>query len=64
MKYPVTIVRADTGFSFKATTRVRFPGSNGLAKITFIAEEPHIREWGRQLHSLGVDVDVVFGKLE
>lgn len=64
MKYPVTIIRTGSGFGFKATTRVRFPGSKGLAKVSFIAEEQHVRDWGKQLHTLGIDVDVVFGKLE
>ncbi|CAE6513082.1 unnamed protein product [Rhizoctonia solani] len=64
MKYPVTIIRADCGFGFKATARVRFPGAKGLAKVMFIAEEQHIRDWGRQLNTLGVDADVVFGKLD
>ncbi|KAG8763854.1 hypothetical protein FRC11_011002 [Ceratobasidium sp. 423] len=64
MKYPVTITRADCGFGFRATTRVRFPGAKGLAKITFVAEEQHIRDWGKQLNTLGVQADVVFGKLD
>jgi hypothetical protein len=64
MKYPVTITRADYGFGFKATTRVRFPSAKGLAKITFITQEQHIRDWGKQLNTLGVDVEVMFGKLE
>ncbi|CAE7079807.1 unnamed protein product [Rhizoctonia solani] len=64
MKYPVTITRADSGFGFKTTARVRFPGAKGLAKIVFIAEEQHIRDWGKQLNTLGVDVDVIFGKLD
>ncbi|ELU43234.1 Spc7 domain-containing protein [Rhizoctonia solani AG-1 IA] len=64
MKYPVTITRADCGFGFKATTRVRFPSAKGLTKITFIFQEQHIRDWGKQLNTLDVDVEVVFGKLE
>ncbi|KAH7344476.1 Spc7 kinetochore protein-domain-containing protein [Rhizoctonia solani] len=49
---------------YPATAPVRFPGAKGLAKITFMAEEQHIRDWGKQLNTLGVDVDVVFGKLD
>ncbi|KAF8741495.1 Spc7 kinetochore protein, partial [Rhizoctonia solani] len=64
MKYPVTITRADCGFGFKATTRVRFPSAKGLTKITFIFQEQHIRDWGKQLNTLDVDVEVVFGKLD
>ncbi|CAE6456637.1 unnamed protein product [Rhizoctonia solani] len=64
MKYPVTITRADCGFGFKATTRVRFPSAKGLAKITFVFQEQHIRDWGKQLNTLGADVEVVFGKLD
>ncbi|KAG8743949.1 hypothetical protein FRC10_011135 [Ceratobasidium sp. 414] len=64
MKYPVTIVRANNGFDFKATTCLRFPRSNGLAKITFTAGEQHIREWGRQLHTMGAEVDIVYGNLD
>ncbi|KAF8760731.1 Spc7 kinetochore protein [Rhizoctonia solani] len=61
---PVTITRADCGFGFKATTRVRFPSAKGLTKITFIFQEQHIRDWGKQLNTLDVDVEVVFGKLD
>ncbi|KAG8684662.1 hypothetical protein FRC08_013565, partial [Ceratobasidium sp. 394] len=64
MKYPVTIVRANNGFGFKATTCLRFPRSNGLAKITFTAEEQHVREWGRQLHTMGAEIDIVYGNLD
>ncbi|CAE6463533.1 unnamed protein product [Rhizoctonia solani] len=64
MKYPVTITRTECGFGFKATTRVRFPSAKGLAKITFVSEEQHIRDWGKQLNTLGVNVDVVFGNLD
>ncbi|QRV91548.1 kinetochore protein spc7 [Ceratobasidium sp. AG-Ba] len=64
MKYPVTIVRTPGGFGFKAITCVRFPRSKGLAKVTFTAGEQHVREWGRQLHTMGADVDVVYGNLD
>jgi hypothetical protein len=64
MKYPVTIVRADNGFGFKASTCVRFPRSTGLAKVIFSAGEQHIRDWGKQLNTMGAEVDVVYGNLE
>lgn len=64
MKYPVTIIRAESGFGFRATTCVRFPRSSGLAKVTFVAGELQIREWGTQLHTLGAEVDIVYGNLE
>ncbi|KAG8740429.1 hypothetical protein FRC12_016008, partial [Ceratobasidium sp. 428] len=64
MKYPVTITRASNGFGFKATTCLRFPRLSGLAKITFTAGEQQIREWGRQLHTMGAEVDIVYGSLD
>ncbi|QRV76717.1 kinetochore protein spc7 [Ceratobasidium sp. AG-Ba] len=64
MKYPVTIIRTPGGFGFKAITCVRFPRSKGLAKVTFTASEQHAREWGRQLHTMGADVDIVYGNLD
>ncbi|KAG8713802.1 hypothetical protein FRC08_012776 [Ceratobasidium sp. 394] len=63
MKYPVTIVRANNGFGFKVAICLRFPRSNGLAEITFTAEEQHVCEWGRQLHTMGAKIDVVYGNL-
>ncbi|KAG9127757.1 hypothetical protein FRC07_010045 [Ceratobasidium sp. 392] len=64
MKYPVTIIRANNGFGFRATTCLRFPRSNGLAKITFTAGEQHIREWGRQLHTMAAEIEIVYGNLD
>ncbi|KAG8681923.1 hypothetical protein FRC09_017143 [Ceratobasidium sp. 395] len=64
MKYPVTITRTSNGFGFKATTCLRFPRLSGLAKITFTAGEQQIREWGRQLHTMGAEVDIVYGNLD